>query len=176
MKDLTRMIETTRRERANGVARRGVDPTNILIVETDSDCADALQALMEGLPCVGSVQTTQTLAAARELLDAAPEVVAFAGHGAGHPAVTAAAPDVIFFDGGLTATDEVGLRATLVEVRRRLPDATVVLLCVYPDHCHVSLSGLIDSCIPKDTNARELRALLDDLCASGQSPTARAAD
>ncbi|MGE3928512.1 MAG: hypothetical protein AB7G13_36850, partial [Lautropia sp.] len=75
------------------------------------------------------------------------------------------APDVIFIGADQPDSSEaaIELLETLTTFRRRLPNASIVLLCVYPSQYRDALGDLVDGCIRKDTNARELRTLIENL-------------
>ncbi|HEX5166732.1 MAG TPA: hypothetical protein VFV93_15110 [Thermomicrobiales bacterium] len=137
---------------------------NILIVEQDADCADALEAILADLPGIATVQTAETTGDALSLLnDAEDDVVGF-----GIACVIPPAPDVIFIGADQPDSNDVAfeLLQTLTTLRRRVPDASIVLLCVYPSQYRDVLGDLIDGCIRKDTSARELHMLIDDLRAA----------
>lgn len=137
---------------------------NILIVEQDADCADALETILADLPGIATVQTAETTNNALTLLhDAEHDVVGF-----GISCAVAPTPDVIFIGADQPDSTEAAfeLLETLTIFRRYVPAASIVLLCVYPSQYRDALGDLIDGCIRKDTNARELRALIDDLRAT----------
>lgn len=142
------------------------DIASILIVEHDADCADALEAILADLPGIATVQTAVTAGDAFDLLDnGAYDVVGFRSL---QDIVPASIPDVIFIGAHQPDTSDVALELldTLKSFRNRAPDASIVLLCVYPSQYRDALGGLVDGCIRKDTNARELRALIDDIRAT----------
>lgn len=139
------------------------DIANILIVEHDADCADALETILADLPGIATVQTAATAGDAFDLLnDGEYDVVGFGMLPAVAPAAT---PDVIFIGAHQPDSTDVALELldTLTTFRERVPDASIVLLCVYPSQYRDALDGLVDGCIRKDTSARELRALIDEL-------------
>jgi len=137
---------------------------NILIVEHDEDCADALEALLTDLPGVAHVKTAGTASAAFELLDDTDDVVGFSAD----TEVVAATPDIIFIGAHQPDTFTSGqeLIDTVTALRKRVPNASIVLLCVYPNQYRDTLGELVDGCIRKDTSARELRELIDGLRAT----------
>jgi hypothetical protein len=77
-------------------------------------------------------------------------------------------PDVIFIGAHQpdTFTSGDALAETVAEFRERVPGASIILLCVYPNQYRDALGDLVDGCIRKDTSARELRDLIDELRAS----------
>jgi CheY-like chemotaxis protein len=137
------------------------DIANILIVEQDADCADALETILADLPGIETVQSAETTANALTLLDEDEHD----GVGFGVTCDVAPAPDVIFIGADQPDSSEaaIELLETLTTFRRRLPNASIVLLCVYPSQYRDALGDLIDGCIRKDTNARELRRLIEKL-------------
>ena len=149
---------------ADPIADGGI--ANILIVEPDADCADALETLLSDLPGIATVQMAVTAGAAVDLLDEASYDVV----GIGIPADNngTPAPDVIFIGAHVpdAAAIELELLEALTTFRSRVPDASIVLLCVYPTRYRDMLGGLVDCCIRKDTSASELRALIDNLRAT----------
>jgi DNA-binding NarL/FixJ family response regulator len=171
MCDLNATIRTTTVRDDNGVALAASlddesDIANILIVEHDADCADALETILADLPGIATVQTAATAGDAFDLLnDGEYDVVGFGMLPAVAPAAT---PDVIFIGAHQPDSNDVALELldTLTTLRARVPDASIVLLCVYPSQYRDALDGLVDGCIRKDTSARELRALIDDLRAT----------
>ena len=135
---------------------------NILIVEHDADCADALESLLTDLPGIARVKTAGTASAAFELLDdGSYDVVGF---GAGADTIPTT-PDVIFIGAHQpdTFTSSQELMNTVASLRERVPHASIVLLCVYPNQYRDALGEMVDGCIRKDTSARELRDLIDEL-------------
>ncbi len=171
MSDLTITTRTTAVRDDNGVSLAASlsdesDIANILIVEHDADCADALETLLADLPGIATVQTAVTAGDAFELLDdGSYDVVGF---GMLPDVVPALTPDVIFIGAHQPDSCDVALELieTLTSFRERVPDASIVLLCVYPGQYREALGGLVDGCIRKDTSARELRALIDGLRAT----------
>ena len=125
---------------------------SVTIVDADIDSAEALQALIEGFPGVKYVHTVTSPAAAIELLAGGPDVVAFDG---GSPV-----RQIVLVD---ARQEESAARATLELLRSELPQATIVLLCVYPDQSRRTVCTLADRCMPKDTTLEDVRALLCDL-------------
>ena len=164
MSDLMNITDTSANRDDNGVALAASptgesDIANILIVEHDADCADALETILSDLPGVATVRTVGTAGAAFALLHDGPyDVVGFGMPGA-------PTPDVIFIGAHQPVADEVEpqLIAAVTTFRKRVPDAWIVLLCVYPNQYRDTLRELVDGCIRKDTSARELRALIDRL-------------
>ena len=145
------------------------DIANIMIVEHDADCADALETILADLPGIATVQTAVSAGDAFGLLDdGSYDVVGF---GMTPEVVPASTPDVIFIGADQPDTFDVALELldTLASFRNRVPDASIVLLCVYPSQYREALGGLVDGCIRKDTSARELRALIDDLRANREA-------
>jgi CheY-like chemotaxis protein len=144
------------------------EPTDatILIVEHDADCADALTTLLSNLPGIAAVRTTATATDAFELLDRDTDDVV--GFGMLSASTRPSTPDIVFIasDQPDTGANTIQLLDTLTTFRGRLPDATIVLLCVYHDQCRTVLGGLADGCIRKDTNARELSFLIEELRAA----------
>ena len=135
----------------------GVDPTRILIVEHDIDCLDALQTLLADMPGVGEVHAATTAVDAFNLIGSSPdaEVTAFS-------VPAANLPGVIFIDAQLPHP-ESSMVETLATLRQIAPDATIILLCLYPHSLRGRLHSIADRCIRKDTSYRELRALVDEL-------------
>ena len=168
MSELNTITRTTADRDDNDVAPAATqdgesDIANILIVEHDADCADALETILSDLPGIATVQTAVSAGEAFDLLDdGSYDVVGFG------QLPTAPAPDVIFIGAHQPDTTEVALELleTLTTFRNRVPDASIVLLCVYPSRFRDTLGELIDGCIRKDTSARELRQLIDDLRAA----------
>jgi len=142
-------------------ARAG-DPATILIVEHDADCADALQTLLAGLPCVGQVRTAGSTDDALDLVTADADIMAF---GASYIAL----PDVIFIDAQLDAPESSIVEA-MSTLRQLVPSAPIILLCLYPHALRDKIHTIADRCIRKDNSYRELRALVDELlCRKGQA-------
>jgi hypothetical protein len=79
---------------------------------------------------------------------------------------------VIFIDPQVRVDRVASTQATLRALRRRMPQATIVLLSVYPCGITRSLRGLVDHALRKDTSYRELRDLLDEITADTESPAA----
>lgn len=123
---------------------------NILIIDEDRDCADALETLLEDMPGVGSVATASSASAALATL---------------HDSRLAHLPDVIFIDPQTRVDRVASTQATFRELRRRLPQAAIVLLNVYPCGITRSLRGLVDYALRKDTSYRELHDLIDAVTA-----------
>jgi DNA-binding NarL/FixJ family response regulator len=145
---------------------------DIIIVDNDLDCADALQLLLSDVPGVGYVETVSDPESALTLLAGrAPDVAAYA-------APAASPPDgqfqVIFLDVKSDRLREASVYETLGALRAMRPDAAIVLLCLYPDRTQNSACSLADRCVPKDTSYHDLRALIDDLRAgrAGQRSSA----
>ena len=171
MSDLNSVTRTTANLDDNGVVLTAApdserDIANILIVEHDADCADALETILADLPGIATVLTAVTAGDAFDLLDdRSYDVVGF---GMAPDAVLDSAPDIIFIGAHQPDSCEVALELldTLASFRERVPDASIVLLCVYPSQYRDALGELVDGCIRKDTSARELRTLIDDLRAT----------
>ena len=110
--------------------------------------------ILADLPGIEAVQTAIT---PRDALDL---IAGDAGMALERTAT--ASPDIIFI--GACQPDPAAIEMTLLEtlstVRHRVPDASIVLLCVYPERFRQTLRGLVDRCVRKDTSARELRALI----------------
>lgn len=140
-------------------------PATILIVEHD-DCADALPTLLAELPGVGMVTVVGAADAALDAIDqlsaSQSDAIAFdVGSGVTTPA--SVLPDVVLIDAQIPGPHGKNLDATIADLRRRLPEAAIVMLCLYP-HARRGTAHLhADRCIRKDTSPRELRALIDDL-------------
>jgi hypothetical protein len=116
---------------------------DVMLIEHDRDCADALQSLLASIEGVGTVYVAATAGAALEAIEA--KVIR---------------PRAIFF---ATQADTPTLTATLIMLRRRVPEAIVVLLCVYPE-CHADeAAGFAVRCLSKDTGRRELVQVLSGL-------------
>lgn len=141
------------------------DPATILIVEQDIDCADALQTLLADVPGVGAVRTAESTTRALELVAAEAEVTAY-----GFPFPAPAVPDVIFIDAQLQ-TPEAKMVEELTALRRTMPGARIILLCLYPHVLRDTIHAIADRCIRKDTSYRELRALIDELLLQRRTPT-----
>jgi len=158
----------------NGVALAAApagesDIANILIVEHDADCADALETILADLPGIATVQTAVSACDAFDLLDdGSYDVVGF---GMTPEVVPASNPDIIFIGAHQPDSCDVALELldTLTTFRERVPNASIVLLCVYPSQYREALGDLVNGCIRKDTSARELRALIDELRAARSS-------
>ena len=137
--------------RDNGVvARCEVLPSNlgnVLILDADTDCADALEMFLNDLPGVGEVR-----------------IVANAEAGLTLPQL--ANPAVIFIDCLLPHELGTSLHGTMTGLRERFPRAAIVILCLYPLREHDGAHRLADRCVRKDTSYRELRALTSELLAS----------
>lgn len=164
MSDLNIVIHDLADLADNGVAMActRIDST-ILIVEHDADCADALTTLLSSLPGIADVRATATATDAFDLLDNDTHDVV--GFGMSSGSARPATPDIVFIAADQHDVDESTreLIDTLATFRDRLPDAALILLCVYHDQCRTALSGLADGCIRKDTNAHELTTLIEDL-------------
>jgi DNA-binding response OmpR family regulator len=132
------------------------DPATILIVERDADCADALQTLLADVPGVGLVRTAGSATDALELVAGDDDVTAY------DLSAAVATPDVIFIDAQLR-TPEATMVEEITSLRRTVPGASIILLCLYPHVLRDRIHSLADRCIRKDTTYRELRALVDEL-------------
>jgi hypothetical protein len=174
MSDLNTIISTYTADHGdNGVASSAPESTesdiaNILIVEHDEDCADALEAILADLPGIATVQTAGTAGAAFDLLDdGSYDVVGFGMLAC----AVATEPDVIFIGAHQPDTFTTGdaLAETVAAFRERVPGASIILLCVYPNQYRDAVGDLVDGCVRKDTSARELRELIDGLRASRSS-------
>ena len=134
----------------NGVAARcDVPPSttgNILILDADADCADALDMFLNDLPGVGQVRTAATSEAGLTLSQSLD-------------------PAVIFIDCMLPHELGTSLHATMTGLRERFPRAAIVVLCLYPLREHDGAHRLADRCVRKDTSYRELRKLTSELLA-----------
>jgi DNA-binding response OmpR family regulator len=134
------------------------DPATILIVERDADCADALQTLLADVPGVGLVHTAGSASDAIELVAGDNDVTAYNMSAA----ATVATPDVIFIDAQLQ-TPEASMVEEITSLRRAAPDASIILLCLYPHVLRDRIHSAADRCVRKDTSYRELRALVGEL-------------
>jgi hypothetical protein len=123
--------------------RRSEPRLDLMLIEPDDDCADALEALLASVDGVGSVSVVQTLDDALRALD----------DGVTRPAAVFIA----------THSPTTALLDTLLSVRRRLPGAAIILLSVYPERVPAGVAALVDRCISKDTDRRELQELLETL-------------
>ncbi len=145
---------------AGGVAGES-DIAHILIVDHDADCADALQTILTDLPGIAAVRTTMTAGTAFDLLDdGSYDVVGF-----GLSQAISSDPDIILIGAHQPEPSETDLelQETLKTFRSRVPHASIVLLSVYPNRYREAFGDHVDGCIRKDTNARELHALIDEL-------------
>lgn len=127
---------------------------SVTIVDDDVDSAEALQALVSAHPGVVSVRTVASAAGAVALLRGDAEVSAF----------SVPARQIVLID---LHQDDPTAQATLEGLRADLPDAAVVLLCLYPEQSRGAVCSLADRCVPKDTTPADLRDLLDDLLGRG---------
>jgi DNA-binding NarL/FixJ family response regulator len=122
--------------------------TNILLIEHDADCADALEVLLAGLPRVRAVRSASTAQ------------LALADIKLGHT------PDVIL----LSACAEAhALLANIQALRAAAPGAAIVLLSLYPAALSANVAALVDAAISKDTRRVELVELLARLRGSRRS-------
>lgn len=140
------------------VSGNGIDAgrrlVNVLIVDEDSDCIDALETLLASMPGVGSIIAATTVAGALD------DLTHLADSGAS-PA--AQPPHLVLIDPQTRYGQQVDTVAMLRVVRDRLPDATIVLLNVYPSGMTRSLRRMIDRSIRKDMTYRELANLIDEV-------------
>jgi DNA-binding NarL/FixJ family response regulator len=116
--------------------------TNILLIEHDDDCADALDVLLSGLPGVRTVRAARTAQ------------LALADISGGH------APDVILL---ASCAEAHALLATIQALRLAAPGAAIVLLSVYPEALQADVAALVDATISKDTRRADLVRLLRQL-------------
>lgn len=147
-----------------------VGSIDIMIIDADTDCAEALQLLLSDVPGVGYVQTAAT---AHEAIDAlqmqpadGPDVVAY-GREILDPD-HAPARQVVLLDTKVDQAREAASHETIMALRQHMPEVTIVLLCLYPDSARATVCTIADRCVPKDTSHADLRALIDDLL--GQQP------
>jgi len=123
-------------------------PIDVLLIEDNRDCADALEALLYGVPVVRSVTIAASLRAAIAECER-----------------SGLRPAVVFVAG---AADGPGLST----LRQTIGDAVIVLLCVYPERLpYRDIASQVDYCVSKDTGRRDLAQLLSSL-----QPPAMAAD
>jgi DNA-binding NarL/FixJ family response regulator len=120
-------------------APRPVSTTNILLIERDEDCVDALEVLLAGLPRVRTVRAASTAQ------------LALADIKLGH------APDIILLG---SCADTHTLVATIQALRAVAPSAAIVLLSLYPEALSADVAALADAAISKDTRRVELMQLL----------------
>jgi DNA-binding NarL/FixJ family response regulator len=118
---------------------------NLLLIEHDGDCAEALHTLLVNLPGVHTVRVAATTQGA------CVEVA----HGP--------APDVIFVDACGGASN---LATTLRALRVAAPRAALVVLSVYPDAELPVVTRLADATLSKDTSHTQLVALFERLRAT----------
>lgn len=133
---------------------------SVTIVDADIDSAEALQALIRGLPGVASVRAVDSTEAAVSLLAGAltADVYGYAAPGMSR--------EVVLIDLADMPTDERRARETIANLRAASPGVALVMLCVYPEHSRGPICGLADVCLPKDTSLAELRSLLAGLRSS----------
>jgi DNA-binding NarL/FixJ family response regulator len=131
-----------------------VSPASVTIVDANVDAAEALQALVSAYPGVVEVRTVSSPADAVALLAADEQVVAYAVSSI--PAMRR----IVLID---LRQDDPSAPETLASLRAELPDAAVVVLCLYPEQLGGAVCSLADRCVPKDTTPSDLRDLLDDL-------------
>lgn len=117
---------------------------NILILDADVDCADALEMFLDDLPGGGQVRSAATVEAGLTLLEPL-------------------APAVVFIDRLVPHELGASLHATLTAIRVRVPHVAIVVLCLYPLREHDGAHRLADGCVPKDTSYHELRAITSEL-------------
>jgi DNA-binding NarL/FixJ family response regulator len=129
---------------------RPTSTTNILLIEHDADCADALEVLLAGLPRVRTVRAASTaqLALADIKLGHAPDIIMLASCTASHALV-----------------------ATIQALRDAAPSAAIVLLSLYPAALSADVSALVDAAISKDTRRVELVELLARLRGGHKAPS-----
>ena len=123
-------------------APRPTSTTNILLIEHNEDCADALEVLLAGLPRVRTVRATSTaqLALADIKLGHAPDVILLGSCGETHALV-----------------------AIIRALRAAAPGAAIVLLSLYPEALSADVAVLVDAAISKDTRRVQLVELLAQL-------------
>jgi hypothetical protein len=166
MKTVTRLEMTRMMQHVPPATSTGTNANtmtaDVIIVDTDVDCADALQLLLSDVPGVGYIQTAESPDSALELLAMTPDVSAYAA-----PPATlldgARQMQIVFLDVKADQLREASVRESLASLRAARPDAAIVLLCLYPDGTAGSACSLADRCVPKDTSYHDLRALIDDL-------------
>src|SRR4051812_17521571 len=115
---------------------------DIVLVEHDCDCADALEVLLAGLP---GVRDVRVVSSAREALVAVQR---------------GRVPDAIFLN---SSEGTYPLIDDIRSLRHAAPEAALVLLCVYPEALRADVAELVDAAITKDTCRRDLELLLDRL-------------
>ena len=118
---------------------------NLLLIEHDDDCADALDVLLRALPGVRSVRVASS----------AQQALAALMHGQ--------LPDMILLD---ACRGDVPLITALQALRVAAPRAVIVLLAVYPEALLPQVATLVDATISKDTRRSELVEVLERLRAA----------
>lgn len=135
-----------------------VSLASVTIVDANADAAEALQALVSAYPGVAEVRVVSSPAEAVALLSDGDQVTAYAA------SPVPAMRRIVLID---LRQDDPSAPETLASLRAELPDAAVVVLCLYPEHADSPVCSLADRCVPKDTTPSDLSTLLDDLLGSG---------
>jgi CheY-like chemotaxis protein len=125
---------------------------NILIVDHDRNCTDALELLLSDMANVGSIATAPSVDAA---------IAAFTRNDC-----IGWLPDVIFIDPQTSVDRVLNTQSTLRALRQQLPDASIVLLSVYTSGLRRNLRALVDHAIRKDVSRHDLRAMIDTIAST----------
>lgn len=120
-----------------------VTPANILLIEPDPDCADALAAILAGLADVEEV-----------------DVVASVGDAVRELQAAALPPAIVMVDDQPGSTEILG---TIEVISRLAPASALVLLCVYPQCIDPRVRMRVDRCISKDSTHQELAQVVGGL-------------
>jgi DNA-binding NtrC family response regulator len=130
----------------NGVDSPNVEQprgVTILIVDDDVDCRDAFESLLTEMPGVGNVQA------------GAPDD--------GIASIGVEPPDLIFIDCRARIQLNLGIVQMLKCLRQHAPDASIILMCLYPERLPHAARALLDRSIHKDVSYRELEDLVRGL-------------
>jgi DNA-binding NtrC family response regulator len=130
----------------NGVDAHNTQPSHgatVLIVDDDVDCRDAFESLLTEMPGVGAVRTGA--------LDD------------GISALCVEPPDLIFIDCRARLQLNLGIVQMLKRIRQQAPDASIILMCLYPERLPHAARALLDRSIQKDVSYRDLEVLVRGL-------------
>jgi len=119
------------------------DPINVLLIEPDPDCADALSAILAGLPRIDDVTVVANIRQAARLLEAAT-----------------VPPAIIMVDDQPGSCEILG---TIDIVSEYAPEAALILLCVYPQCIDSRVRERVNYCVSKDVSRAELARVVDEI-------------
>ena len=119
------------------------NPIDVLLIEPDPDCADALSSILAGLPRIDRVIVVE---------DAREAARALAG--------AEVPPTIIMVD------DQPGscaILGTIDVVSEYAPEAALILLCVYPQCVDQRVRDRVRLCVSKDVTRADLARVVDEI-------------